>query len=267
MSTSWSSGVGLCLRWRRQRLPWALWIPAAATLSAGSMLGGAAFSWQTLGLRVLAAWLALAGLRLLDDLYDVAHDRLHHPERVLTQATSHTAPWIALAGMLLLSLCLLVPAHGAPTLLLVLLLLAGSFYRLGVHTRKAGQWLRLLKYPALVLALGGGVTLPLALASTLIYLGVCLDELLQEPEGARGPKALVAAALWLCALLWSALWWGTLWRDVATLAVSCAMASALCLALAWDKKGRWPSLVRGWMLASVLVLLLLPQLAFGAELF
>lgn len=259
MSTSWSSGVELCLRWRRQRLPWKVWVPMATILSVGSMLGDAAFSWKILSMRALVAWLVLGGLRLLDDLQDIAHDRLHHPDRVLTQTTNHKAAWVALFGALLLSLALLVPANGAPAFLLGLLGLAGVFYLFRMHTRWAGSWLRLLKYPALLLALAGHINLPIGLASALVYLGVCFDELPQEPGSRQRLKGLFIAMFFLCALSWCALWWGPLWRNIAMGAVSCVMMVAMTLEGSQHAKGRWSHFFREFMLMNVLVLLLLPQ--------
>lgn len=114
--------------------PW----PASLQLLAGSAWGLAIF---------------ISGFRLLDDLADIAHDTVHHPERVLVQSCQRRGfIWLAAILLLLPLPCFASLWHGAVYLLYLSLLLL--MYRLS--NGKTGYWRLvraqcvLLKYPLFI---------------------------------------------------------------------------------------------------------------------
>ncbi len=260
MSTSGVDGVRLIRAWRRQRFSVALWLPVATTLTLASTftlsLPG---EWPIAVLRAGTAWLALGGMRLWDDLADLPADRVHHPDRVLTRASSTTHAWAAAVSSLYLAAGLVAPGQGRVVVFTGLVFALSVFYAANVHTRPVGPWLRLLKYPALVVALGGGVEARDLLALALVYVGVCHDELLQEQDASRTTRALLAASTASGVAAWAWLWWDGAVLGQALLATSAFMAAVLAWSLTMRGSGTPSRVVRACLLLGTMLLFALPQ--------
>lgn len=183
------------LAWRRQRFSHALFLPVAATLVVASLVGSEWPSAFALAARAAAAWLAVLALRLWDDLESRERDARKHPDRVLTQVTS-ASPYVGIVAAAL-------PIAGLLTLLgggtvwgwFALLGALMAFYRLGGPTWPGGDFIVLLKYPLLVLALGGAWHLVSLAALAVILAAVCVDEVLQNPEPAKSSVVAGTAVL------------------------------------------------------------------------
>lgn len=164
--------------WARTRLTPAAWPGAALVVLV------AAGSWD-----LPLALLLVAALRLLDDLLDLPHDRLAHPERALSRAPS-TAPF-ALALLALLGAGLALTTRPLLLVGLVALLVAGA--RL---PRAPRHLLVAAKYPALVLLLGGA-----PLAALAVGLAFAAHEVLHDPTLRPAGWPTAALALELAALV------------------------------------------------------------------
>ena len=187
MSASWTDTLR---RWRSERLPHRLFVPAAFTLALASAVGQP--SPLDLAQRWLWAWAALALLRLWDDLQDRHEDARRHPTRVRLDPVARP-----LAGLLLLGLTPLVLWR--PNLVALLLALV-LFYRL---RRGAMEALLLTKYPALVVIARGSVDVAALVAALLVYAGMLIDGDLALPSVKRRlgrPGVLLAVVLGLGAL-------------------------------------------------------------------
>ena len=260
MSASWTDGARRCLEWRRRRYPNALWLPVAATLMWASTLPlTLPEDWAVALTRGVAAWLALGATRLWDDLADLPHDRVHHPDRLLAQTTETTAPWAVAITTLFLCPGLIAAGQGRVVVFTGLVFALSVFYAAQLHTRPVGSWLRLLKYPALVAALGGGLAPIDLLAMALVYVGVCHDELLQEPDAPPSPRALMASLIALGAAAWTASWWGQGALSWALAGVSTFMGAVLAGTLARRVNGATLRVVRACLLLGTLLLFALPQ--------
>lgn len=254
MSISWTEGARALRAWRRQRFSWGLWVPVATTLTLASTIE-APTTPGLLGLRLSAALLALGGLRLWDDLEDLPRDRVHHPERVLTQ-TPHVAMARAMVpAPILLAASLASTGQGRPAVILGVCLGLAVLYRWGWQSRELGQWLRLLKYPALVAALGIALDPMGALAMTLVYVGVCHDEAVDERQ--RPWRSMWAVLFGLCSMCWCAMW-----TEPALLRVALLMTHALLLATLAGSPCLQPprSMLRAALLLLLMLHFVLPQL-------
>lgn len=142
----WRIGLlgGLCML--------ALWLPATLRPWPGSvgLLAGTA----------LALAIFISAFRLLDDLADLRHDAVHHPERVLVQSRQRRGFFVLAAILLLIPVpCLLSllsnPWYCAAYLLylsLLLLMYYLSAGKVGYWRLARAQWV-LLKYPLFVYCL------------------------------------------------------------------------------------------------------------------
>jgi len=131
--------------------------------------------------------LALAQLRLWDDLADRERDRRDHPERVLCDA--NPAPFVVtailLAGANLWLISVLGDAHDVLRFL-ALNVAVGAYYVLRPNRRTAtSDALLLVKYPALVLVLTPITTEPAAIAINVLatYTAAFAYELWHDPTG------------------------------------------------------------------------------------
>jgi hypothetical protein len=142
--------------WVRERILGGIWwlVPLALVIS---LAGGLRF-WF---FRTIVAMFALASLRLLDDLEDVGHDRLWHPERALCKTSSLSQAYGFCVAGLTIS-CFLLASVGSLWISFVTVLLvvfgASRFRRkrTDVELRVIFAQIILLKVPALVIALGQG---------------------------------------------------------------------------------------------------------------
>lgn len=149
-----------------------LWLVViAACLASGTSIDG-----PRSGFTVALLALLIAQFRLWDDLQDLAHDRAHHPERVLVR-TARLAPFrFLLALSFAAGLGALTMGEGA-TRGVVYLLLVAAFVALYlfIRSRKVSRLLRnqlvLIKYPAFVSMFAPDPLHPRALAAAiLLYL-------------------------------------------------------------------------------------------------
>jgi 4-hydroxybenzoate polyprenyltransferase len=157
--------------------------------------------------RTAAALLAVIAFRLWDDVEDVAHDRAHHPDRVLCGLPSLRAPRLAWQLLLALSGASLLAVGGSIAPFVTATALVACAY-LGARRRRDPR-LRalithvvLLKAPLVALALAPSSTpLTTALARALALHGlVGLYELGHDAEARRSPHALALALLDLASL-------------------------------------------------------------------
>ncbi len=159
------------LRWRLGGL-WALLLVALAT--GGAIASLASLVWQAVFLA-----LAIAALRLWDDLADLDHDRAEHPERVLVRST-HLSLFVALAaaGLLLLALVLLDERQRL-AIYAVLLVGLGLLYHTalaGVLPRALRGYLLLSKYPVLLFLAGAQPSSRAWLTALCVYVAVAVYE-------------------------------------------------------------------------------------------
>lgn len=240
--------------WRRQRFDPRLFVPVALTLTLASLVGAPWPSPGQLALRVAAAWLAVFALRLWDDFEDRRRDAQDHPERVLArEALKRPRPYAAAVLIALTSAVALTHLGGGAAWRLVALI-AGlmAFYRLGWQTRTGGDFLVLLKYPLLVLALGAPGRAEGAAALTLVMAGTCADELLQGPSPARWAVVTAMATMMASACALIALAGAPLALVALQAAVVVAVAAIALMTLLGAMRPRW---TRGGLLAATLTLL------------
>lgn len=140
-------------------------------LSIGvGLIGGT----ERLGSRSLVALWMIMTLRLLDDLQDLAHDRLVSPERVLCQQRSLRGPRRVLGLGLGLGALLLFGMGASPSLLLVLgAVLGGAGWARPRWPAARAVWahLVLLKVPLLGLMLAPGLD-PEAVSRAILAFGL-----------------------------------------------------------------------------------------------
>ena len=131
--------------------------------------------------------LALAQLRLWDDLADRQRDRHDHPDRLLCDA--NPAPFAVTVALLAGANLWLISALGSPAVALRFLAMnvaVGAYYLLRPKTRTAGSdALLLAKYPALILVLSPIATEPFAVAINLLgtYAAAFAYEIWHDPSG------------------------------------------------------------------------------------
>lgn len=176
VSASWTDTLSTLRAWRAQRLPHALFVPAAAALALASAVGQPIDA--SLGPRVGVAWVALASLRLWDDLEDREADRRTHADRVWLGDHPRRVGLVAALGF-----C--VAALWAPLGFAALAGATALFYRVRATPAEA---VLLLKYPALVGLLRGSLDVVGAGAMALVYGAMRLD------AGHRAPGAV---AVWV----------------------------------------------------------------------
>lgn len=184
---------------------------------------------------------AVVGLRLEDDLADVAHDRRAHPGRVLPRAWPEGPPPAPFAA--LLAGLTAAGAAGAFTLAgpgrAALLAAPRALHALSAPLAgsPAGRLPRalvgLVKYPALVLALADPACPRAALAATLtaVWAAFAAHELLHDLALRARPPATPLLALALAALVLAPLAAG---------AWPAALAALAPCALAWRRRAARP---------------------------
>ena len=194
MFTSW---IDDSIRYAKERYPAKLFLPVALALTiaaAASGEYGPQPQWLDFILSLLAALTLVFQFRLWDDIADLPYDRVHHPVRVLSRASS-MAPFalnVVLAGAANIGLLALI---GRPYWGAVLLNLAAFVWysTVPMDWRRgfAGRHLLLLKYPAFVflMAPAARVASTLALWMTAVYLGSIVYELAHDRQ-ARPRRAI-----------------------------------------------------------------------------
>jgi hypothetical protein len=193
--------------WLRERvLAWWL-VPLGFVISfAGGMQGVMS--------RAVVAMFALVALRLGDDLEDVEHDRLQHPERVLCRLSSLRAAYCFCGFALFISCVLIVAVGGSwqPFLTALFCVFAASRTRQRIsHSaiRVLFAHVILVKIPALVVALApdgvsGGIVFGRALA---LYGVVGIYEVAHDAEARRSRFAPFMLLIDILSILWGLAIW------------------------------------------------------------
>jgi hypothetical protein len=185
--------------WLRERVlaSWYLLVPLALFIT----LAGGVERWFS---RTTTAFLGIVAFRLWDDVEDLAHDRRHHPTRVLCRLSFATAPYrLALFG-LAFTAASIARTGGVFSLSMFLGAVAVSYGAFEVrsawpHQRGLLAHVLLLKVPALALALALPDTPPVvAWGNALSLYGIVSGYELAHDAAAR--KAPFAPVLALVAL-------------------------------------------------------------------
>lgn len=166
--------------WRRQRFALALFVPVAMTLALASLVGSDLPETWAVAVRLVAAFLAVLALRLWDDLEDRDRDAKNHPDRVLTQISSARPYGLFVMFVLLLTVPLVLLGGGSGVVFLTTIAGLMLFYRIYGHGRPGGEFLVLLKYPLLALALGASWSPMSLVAAAVVLVGVSIDEAAQR---------------------------------------------------------------------------------------
>jgi hypothetical protein len=170
------------LTWRIAGL-WLLVMAAAALIAAPIT----AADWFRL---TCVTMVLIAQLRLWDDLADLPHDRVHHPERVLVRAARLRPFVLSLAG-LMIATALTVLADGEAWRLAIYVAVLGGLallYHGGIGAllgRVVRSAMILAKYPMIaLLAAAGPPALPALPAAFVLYALICANDFLEHRHGA-----------------------------------------------------------------------------------
>lgn len=192
--------------WARTRLPATTFAPLALLLLLAGLVGGgppvALADAKLTGAFALAALLTV-DLRLVDDLTDLVHDRVAHPERALCRARD-LRPFVALLLVLLVASAALTWALTDPARALGWIALHAGLLMLSRARGSARHLLVLAKYPAVVVLLAGvrPAVDPVSLAATAAatWLAFAAHEVLHDPALRAARWTSVALALELTLL-------------------------------------------------------------------
>jgi hypothetical protein len=208
--SAWSSGaMAEMLDYIRTRIARGrialLWLLVfGACIAAGPTASIAIIAWVA-----LASALLIVQFRLWDDLEDVLHDRVHHPDRTLARSTDLTRFWRSLG----ISIIVAVPFFGvfsgkfhalAYLLLIVWLWLLYRLLRPSPAARVVRSMLVLAKYPAFVLLLAPEPwRVRTAAVAMTLYLVLAVYESRHDPDLAsvRGAVHIIAGIGCVCAAL------------------------------------------------------------------
>ena len=195
------SSIKLIYAYWRERYPVSVFLPFSMLIAAaGAAAGGSLPTVRDALTGFVLAYTLVLVFRICDDLADLGSDRLHHPGRVLVQASSVT-PIVVLASTIAAADILLMlrqPQSGARIALFVAIsVFLALWYRWRARLR-AGPLVSahvvLIKYPVISLltcvrwdGLSQHTALP---ALGTIYLGLCIyeqvhDRVVRESYGAQ----------------------------------------------------------------------------------
>lgn len=220
MST-WSELLATLRRWRAERLPHALFVPAAVTIALASAVSeplGPVLLW-----RVLLAWASIGLCRLWDDLEDRARDRVDHPDRVWLGAFPMRLGALVASGLLGIA----VRAPG----MLVLGVALFTFYRL---RRGPSEAVLLLKYPAMVAVLHGGVDGPVLGGMLVLYGALLADADLHTAGRAVHLLGTIVLLGFATLAVWPVLigsWLASAWMPTRTTRVAAVAVQILSVAV------------------------------------
>ena len=192
MSASW---IEQAKEYLETRFPVRRYLPCAAFLAGAGYSGGRSLSPAGLAVACMLGVMLLLQFRLMDDLGDIHHDRLAHPERVMARAPSLVPFYLLLCGSFLANWVVVSMQPGPEYRTAALLLLsAGAFLwysrlRATVTDKILGYHLVVGKYPvfAYLLSGEGWEKWRLLLAASLVYLCFSLYEALHDRSLDRVP--------------------------------------------------------------------------------
>ncbi len=201
VSASW----GEAAEYMRTRFPARLYLPCAGFLLLAGYAAGRPLRPGAALLDLVLSLVLLLQFRIMDDLADLEHDRVTHPERVLVRSLS-LVPFQVMLGVSALVAAALVSARseGWRGLACLAALDAAAWLWYRLRPRRCGRVLGyhvvLAKYPAFAWLLGGcRGDVELLLACGAVYLTFLIYEPLhdrsldQEPMGAAALRAAFPA--------------------------------------------------------------------------
>lgn len=181
------------LRYRRERLPMALVLSVAALLTVAATAASGRVNAADVVWNVALAGSLVIQFRLWDDLNDIDHDRINHPDRVLCRLESHSHFRFVLAILFAINsgaLSLLKSPQTA-TVFIVLNIVFLLWYRvlreyfaafLHVHVV-------LIKYPVFAFLIADDPTAKnktsVVLMMVVVYGGACIYEYLHNRQGQK----------------------------------------------------------------------------------
>ena len=184
------SEINVLLQYLRTRMPGKIYLPCAAFLVIAGFAGGRHLKEPSMILAFIQAVTLVMQFRLLDDLNDIAFDRLRHPDRVMSQVLSLAPFQILLALSFVINLILSKLQPGPENRLFVLLFLNAVFAAWYLWIQESlketisGYRVVLGKYPAFVFLLSGDVLRlrHLLLSMSFVYLCFTVYEVLHDSE-------------------------------------------------------------------------------------
>lgn len=177
------SAIELVKRYLAQRARLSVFVPLSLLLAAASRVfrveGFGTFA--DFGVSAGAALALVLAFRVWDDLEDRERDVVDHPDRVMTSAPSST-PFELLSGVLMLIAAALI-ATTRPIVLPLEAIMTASivlyiWYRVRGDARS--NFVVLLKYPAIAVAVAPAGAPPSPIALALVYLVVCAFEIFDD---------------------------------------------------------------------------------------
>ena len=194
-----------------------LYLPCAAFLAIAGLSGGQTLSPPGMAWTGMLALMLLLQFRVMDDLGDIRHDRLAHPERVMAKAASLAPFYLMLCGSFAANLVLVTMQQGPERRLGVFLLLNAvailwySCFRRALTGKILGYHIVLGKYPVFVYLLSGNGyrTWPLILAICFVYIIFSIyeglhDRSLHSVPGIAKTVRMEAVALFAFSVLMTA---------------------------------------------------------------
>ncbi len=186
---SFKSWINDWCRYRSSRFPLRLYLPLAILICTAANVSAQSVSSVRLAIDFMLTCSLLFQFRLWDDLSDVQRDRVEHPQRVLSQATSLSHFRWLLVISLLSNVGIVAVAKPMSSLLVFFGL--DAFFVISYQLRRALQrpcWFSfhgvLLKYPVFVYLMSPAVIgddwVILAYAMATIYLCFCVYEILHD---------------------------------------------------------------------------------------
>ncbi len=192
----------------KTRFPARLYLPCTAFLVIAGIAGGRTLPPAGVAIASVLGLTLLLQFRLLDDLSDIAHDKLVHPERVLAQAANLIPFSVMLYLCILVNFALIAVQPGPRYRLIVFLLLnvAAFLWHYGLRSilngKILGYHIIMLKYPLFVFLVSGDGwnRWRLLLAMAVVYLCFSIYEALHDRDLHTAPGATTTLTLEIGAL-------------------------------------------------------------------
>ena len=187
------------MNYLRERYPFRFFLPLAAAFTAAAFAGGIPRAEGDVLLCWILAFSMVFQFRLWDDLGDLSYDRIHHPQRVLSQSPSPNS-YIHVVGVVaIVNTGLLMLLDRSYVGFALMNLAAVAWYGgIGIEHRRSipGRHVTLLKYPLIVLLIAPPDTLGLRsiIAAVAVYLACSIYEVLHDSEVRTKPVA--RALMW-----------------------------------------------------------------------